>query len=215
MATTTPEDEDRRSFAGRRDAARHRDHYSAVGILFHWTMAALILFQLWWGWRASRLPVGWDKLAAYELHFQLGMAVLLIALARIAYRIAIPRPEVTDDVQGWQRLASEAVFWLFYFLMIGLPVSGWLMMAATGGRQLPDLFGILPWPHLAMFDDMSPALRQSWEAAAEWTHFLMIWTMGLLTLGHAGFAFLHHFVFKDPVLTRMIPALPEPEPEPD
>jgi cytochrome b561 len=213
MATDIPEHEDRRGLAGHRDAARHRDHYSAVGILFHWTMAALILFQLWWGWRASRLPVGWEKLAAYELHFQLGMAVLLIALARIAYRIAIPRPEVTDDVQGWQRLASEAVFWLFYLLMIGLPVSGWLMMAATGGRQLPDLFGILPWPHLAMFDDMSPARRQVWEAAAESTHFLMIWTMGLLTLGHAGFALLHHFVFKDPVLTRMIPALPEPEPD--
>src|SRR3546814_5042421 len=45
-----------------------RDRYSPVGIAFHWIMALLILFQLGWGWYMSRLPVGGDKLHAYEVH---------------------------------------------------------------------------------------------------------------------------------------------------
>ena len=39
-------------------AAGHTDEgrYSPVGIVFHWTMAALVLFQLFWGWWMGRLP---------------------------------------------------------------------------------------------------------------------------------------------------------------
>src|SRR5690606_19678395 len=51
-------------------AAGHTDEgrYSPVGILFHWTMAALVIFQLFWGWWMGRLPVGGDKVAAHDLH---------------------------------------------------------------------------------------------------------------------------------------------------
>ena len=44
-------------------AAGHHDEgrYSPVAIIFHWTMAALVIFQLFWGWWMGRLPVGGAK----------------------------------------------------------------------------------------------------------------------------------------------------------
>ena len=41
-------------------AAGHHDQgrYSPVGILFHWVMAALVIFQLGWGWWMGRVSMG-------------------------------------------------------------------------------------------------------------------------------------------------------------
>ena len=53
-----------------------KGRYSPVGVTFHWTVAALILFQLWWGWRTGRLPVGADKLAlSYHQSFETPVVV--------------------------------------------------------------------------------------------------------------------------------------------
>ena len=63
-------------------AAGHTDEgrYSPVAIVFHWTMAALVLFQLFWGWWMGRLPVGGDKVAAHDLHYLVGVLMLVLAM---------------------------------------------------------------------------------------------------------------------------------------
>jgi cytochrome b561 len=53
--------------------------YSPVGQIFHWLMAALVLFQLWWGWHMSRIPAGGDKLEAFRIHAELGLLMLVLA----------------------------------------------------------------------------------------------------------------------------------------
>ncbi|MCR8704391.1 hypothetical protein NWP07_12005, partial [Weissella cibaria] len=49
-------------------AAGHHDEgrYSPVGIAFHWTMAALVVFQIGWGFWMGRQPVGAAMVAAYD-----------------------------------------------------------------------------------------------------------------------------------------------------
>src|SRR5690606_20774107 len=75
-------------------AARHtaERRYSPVGVGFHWVMAALISFQVYWGWHMSRLPVGADKLDAFRLHSELGLLMLLLAALRLLWRIIVPGP---------------------------------------------------------------------------------------------------------------------------
>src|SRR3546814_12468923 len=83
-----------------------RDRYSPVGIAFHWIMALLILFQLGWGWYMSRLPVGGDKLHAYEVHSAAGLPILLLAIGRLGWRIAIPGP--VNDARSEDRRVGKA-----------------------------------------------------------------------------------------------------------
>lgn len=179
--------------------------YSPVGITFHWLVAALVLFQLGWGWRIGRLPVGPEKLDAYHLHVQLGLAILLITLLRMAWRIMVPGPINDADKPGWQSTAAHATHYTFYACLVGLPLSGWAMLSATASDQPLTLLG-LPWPFLP-FHELALATRWSIEAWAEWIHFGFVGVLVLLIPAHAGAALHHHFIHRHDVLEAMAPGL--------
>jgi cytochrome b561 len=186
-------------------------HYHPVGIFFHWLMAALVFFQLWWGWRTTWLDPGYDKADAYVVHAQVGAMILAAAVMRLGWRIiapfVAPKLEEIEDLPGWQRLAAEAVHWGLYAMMIVLPVSGLVMMAATAPEVLERAL------RLSGFRNLDFVTRAQIEHLAETVHFASVWTIMALIAGHVGAALKHHFIDRDDVLARMIPALgPRPEP---
>ena len=65
--------------------------YSPVGIAFHWIMAALVLFQIGWGFWTDWMMPGGDKVAAYQIHSAAGLPILLLAVGRIVWRMLIDR----------------------------------------------------------------------------------------------------------------------------
>ena len=65
-----------------------RRRYSPLDMALHWTTAALVLFQLWWGFRTGHLPAGHDKAEAYVIHSQIGL-LILCSLAGLAAAISI------------------------------------------------------------------------------------------------------------------------------
>lgn len=187
-------------------------HYHPIGIFFHWLMAAMTFVQLWWGWRTSSLMAGYEKADAYVLHAQLGAAILLVAFLRLGWRIiapfVAPRLEFAEDLPGWQRLAAEITHWGLYALMIALPASGLLMIAATAPEIMQRALG------LAGFRDMDIVARAQLEHFTERTHFVLIWLMVMLLTMHIGAALKHHFIDRDDVLARMIPWLGRDRPAP-
>jgi cytochrome b561 len=186
-------------------------HYHPIGITFHWVMAALVFFQLWWGWRTTWLEPGYDKADAYVVHAQIGAAILVFAFMRLGWRIiapfVAPKLEKIEDLPGWQRLAAEAVHWALYSMMVVLPVSGLTMMAATAPRALERALG------LPGFRDLDLLVRAQIEHVAETIHLLSVWAIMGLLAAHVGAALKHHFIDRDDVLARMIPWLgPRPDP---
>src|SRR3546814_14779057 len=81
--------------------------------------------DLGWGWYMSRLPVGGDKLHAYEVHSAAGLPILLLAIGRLGWRIAIPGPVNDADRQGWQKQVAYSLHYVFYICFFALPLSGW------------------------------------------------------------------------------------------
>ncbi len=187
-------------------------HYHPIGITFHWVMAALVFFQLWWGWRTTLLDPGYDKADGYVVHAQVGATILIVAVMRLGWRMiapfVAPKLEEIEDLPGWQRLAAEAVHWGLYVMMIVLPVSGLLMMAATAPEVLERALG------LSAFRNLDFVTRAQIEHCAETVHLASVWTIMGLLAGHVGAALKHHFIDRDDVLARMIPLL-GPRPEPD
>lgn len=116
-----------------------RAHYHPIGIAFHWSMAFLVCFQLWWGWRVSGLPAGYEKLDGYAIHALIGATLFCLALMRAGWRMVapliLPKLEKPEDLPGWQGVAAEATHFGLYVLMFVLPLSGWLMLSlsAPGG----------------------------------------------------------------------------------
>lgn len=198
--------------ADERRNERTSPHYHAVGIFFHWLMAAMVFTQLWWGWRTSSLMAGSDKFDAYVIHAQLGAAILLVAFLRLGWRIiapfVAPKLEEAEDLPGWQRIAAEAVHWGLYALLIALPVSGLLMIGSTAPETMERALGF------SGFRDLDFEARAQLEHFMERAHFVMIWGMLALLAMHIGAALKHHFIDRDDVLARMIPWLGRDRPAP-
>lgn len=187
------------------------DRYSPVGQFYHWVMAALVFFQLWWGWWMSRLPVGADKLEGYQLHSRIGVLLMVLILLRGAWRLFIPGPVNDADKPGWQSTAAHLTHYAFYAILVGLPLSGWAMWSSTASSQPLSVAGVLPWPQLPLSNlpERTRWLIMRW---ADDIHLALVFALLLMLVGHIGAALKHHFWDRDDVLAGMVPWL-EPLPK--
>lgn len=184
-----------------------RKRYSPVGQAFHWTVAALVVFQLWWGWRTGRLPVGYDKVEAYQLHVQIGLLILGLTALRMVWRLMVPGPVNDADKPGWRSTAAHVTHYVFYVCLVGLPLSGWAMLSATARAAPVPVAGPLSLP-LMPFQSLSTPTLWAIEHWTEQLHFALVLTLVILIPIHAGAALTHHFLHSHDVLTAMLPRLP-------
>lgn len=193
----------------RKWARRHTDEgrYSPIGIVFHWVMAFLVLFQLGWGWYVSMMPVGGDKLFGYQVHSAVGLPILVLAMLRLAWRVVIPGPENDADTQGWQTQAAYITHYLFYICFFGLPLSGWAMWSAVAEPGPLYLAGFLPWPQMPI-DELPLTMRWTILDVAEDVHLILVLTLLILIPAHVGAALKHHFWDRHDVLRGMLPEVP-------
>ena len=188
--------------------------YSPVGVWFHWIMAGLVLFQLGSGWLMSRYPVGGSKLATYELHSELGLSILLLALLRFAWRLFIPDPINDADKPGWQSVVAHATVIVFYMLFALLPLSGWAMWSAIQPVEPLRIAGIVEIPPMP-FHTLSPEWKYE---VLRWARSLHVWGvigLALLVPMHVGAALKHHFWDRDDVVRGILPEIPDDETAPD
>ncbi|WP_114952012.1 cytochrome b [Sphingosinicella terrae] len=194
----------------RRWARRHTEQsrYSPIGIAFHWTMAALVIFQLGWGWYAGLVAAGGNKLLAYQIHGDVGLLILVLAVLRLAWRTIIPGPVNDADTQGWQTKIAYVTHYIFYLCFFGLPLSGWAMWSALGPNAPLAVGGIVPWPALP-FDRLPTGLQWAIMDYAEDVHHLLILLLTALVPLHAAAALKHHFWDRHDVLRGMLPEIPD------
>lgn len=167
--------------------------YSRTAMFLHWTIAALIAFQIAVGWRLEDL--GARGFHLYQWHKSVGILILALTLVRIAVRFAKPRPPKSEG--GWQGARAHGVHIGLYGFMLAAPLTGWALVSTARVKMPTLLFGVLPLPHLPL-----PASAHGW---AENGHGLLAWIgIALLALHVAG-ALRHHILMRDGILWRMIP----------
>ncbi|MDB5708154.1 MAG: hypothetical protein JWL96_224 [Sphingomonas bacterium] len=178
--------------------------YSAVAIALHWIIALCILGQIALGWRLHDIAPGPDRFVAFQLHKSIGITILLLSVARLAWRLVHPAPPEMP-MPRWQHVTSRLVHWGLYGIMIGLPLTGWIMVS-TSKLPIPTrLYGMVPWPAVPGFTGLSPATKAAWNGASNTGHTLLVFvTVAMLAL-HLGAVAKHQFVDRDGVLARMAP----------
>jgi cytochrome b561 len=180
--------------------AEPRNRYSTVSLLFHWGMALAVLAQVL---LITFAEANEGQPAARELigtHKALGLAILILTLARIGWRFANPAIALPAGTPGWQRIAVRATHIGFYVLLIGLPLGGWAASSAAG-RDI-SFFGLFNWPLLPLPRDR--------ELAGQFidVHGAGVKVLYVLLALHVLGALKHHFIDRDNVLHRMIPLIP-------
>ena len=172
-------------------------HYSGTAKSLHWLMALLIAGLMALGLYMHELPLSPQKLQLYSWHKWAGVTVFALLLVRVAVRIAFPPPPLPAGMSRGQQLSAHAGHLALYLLMLAIPVSGWLMSSAKGFQTV--WFGVLPLPDLVGKD------KALGELLAE-VHETLSWMLVALVAVHAAAALKHHFIDRDDVLARMLPA---------
>lgn len=170
--------------------------YTRVAITLHWTIAILIVTNLTIGLLHESLLKG-----TLPLHKSIGMLILLLALVRLGWRISHRPPPLPASVKRWEKGLSATVHWLFYALMILIPLSGWIFTSANLKRHPLDFFGVFPLPMFPVPQDK--AIASAWADR----HELMAYLMIALLLLHVAGVLRHRFVQRDGVLDRMLPGV--------
>lgn len=172
------------------------DRYSAGAIAFHWGIAALVLVNLFIGLFHESLLEG---IRTMPLHKATGVTVLVLSLGRLAWRLAHRPPHFPDHMPGWEKAAAKAVHWIFYALMIALPLSGWLWSGDATRPRPFSWFGLFDVPLIPVSHDTAAALHEA--------HEILGLGMTALVVIHVAAALRHHFLLRDLVLVRMWPGL--------
>ena len=165
--------------------------YSRVAILFHWTIALLVIVNL-------AIGFGVMPILAMPQHKAIGITVLILTLGRVAWRLAHRPPPLPVTVPGWQRGVAHATHWGLYALLLIMPLSGWAMVSGTEKRRPLDWFGAFDIPYLPVSTTVGGVGHEA--------HELLGWVMLALVAIHVGAALYHHFILRDGVLGRMLAA---------
>ena len=170
--------------------------YDGVAKAFHWLVVAMLLVQY-----SVALLLGLilpksaeDSLVAW--HFAMGSSIWVVMLARLAWRLTHTPPPPPPDLSPRLRRLSRVTHWLFYVVLIVLPVLGWAAASGHGARV--SLAGIIPLPMLVPKDDPFG------KAMATVHPVIAISLLAVIALHIAG-ALYHAFVKRDGVIQRMLP----------
>lgn len=176
--------------------------YSSVAIAFHWIIAVLLIVNLVAGLfvldpllHSSDPATKQLGFLAIQLHKSTGILVLVLALARLAWRLTHTPPAYPAHMDAGLRAAAKLSHWGFYALMILLPLSGWAM-ASTGKLIFPIMFyGLFEVPHLPLPQSMGGLFHES--------HEILGWIAVAMIALHVAAALKHHYLDRDDVFSRM------------
>jgi len=172
------------------------DSYGSLAKFLHWTIVVLIIAQYFIAESAEELPDGLEKLSLISWHKSFGMFVLVLALVRIAWRLANRGAPVPVPMPRSQQIAAAAGHGLLYLLILAQPLTGWAMSSAA--NYPVTLFGWFQFPALV---GANHDLHEILEEVHEATFYALV----IVATIHAAAALYHHFWMKDDTLRRMLP----------
>jgi cytochrome b561 len=165
--------------------------------LIHWLTALFVIAGWLLGTFGDDLPKGAARDVGLLTHMTLGEGVALLLVIRLAWRIANPPPPLEATPLG--RLAEVAAklgHVALYALLIAVPFLG-ILVQLKRGHALP-IFGIWefasPWP-------ADRAMARTLVEIHEYLADALLILAGI----HAGAALLHHWLWRDRTLVRMLP----------
>ena len=170
--------------------------YTLTAQAFHWITAALMFAVLPIAWVMVSMPrTSASREPLFDLHRSIGLTILAIVIVRLLWRATHQAPPL-HPLPRLEAAAAWLSHWLLYAVLVGMPVTGYLLTAA-GGRGV-KYFWLLELPGLPRND----ALRQT----AAWLHVAIgQWAVYVLIVLHIAATVWHVAVRRDGVLERMLP----------
>jgi len=173
------------------------DQFGIVAQGFHWLTVLLVIAAWLLGTFDDVLPRGPARAAGLFVHISAGIAILALLVGRFAWRLGDPPPPGEKTPFGvWGDRASRMVHYALYALLVAVAVVGILVQLARGNAL--HVFGL--------FEIASPwAADRAFARSMKEVHEVLANTLVILAVLHAAAALVHHWIFRDRTLVRMLP----------
>ena len=162
--------------------------FGLVSRYLHWITAILFLSLLPMGLFTSIIPedVAWRQ-GYYVAHKTIGFLVFILVIARLAWHLKTSATALDSGLRTWERRLAKIAHYLLYFLMLALPISGYMM--STLANKMSHFF---IWDTPMLFDpDME--LFKPWGLI----HKVILPYLCFLVIGaHVIGALKHQFIDK-------------------
>ena len=182
--------------------------YGTVAMSLHWLIAAFVIVNIGFGLIMGDLPRSDpNKFTIMQIHKSIGLTVLVLSVIVFVWRLMNPPPPLPAGMSPLMRLAAHGTHYLLYFLIVAIPLSGWIMVSASPLGNSTPWFFLFDWPNLPFFAGMTREAvhpyRELWQTA----HVLLAWSAIVLVPLHIAAALYHQFWLRDRLLARMVPGL--------
>jgi len=184
------------------NAPVHR--YTAVAVILHWLVAALIVVNVILGLSADHVPDAQVRLVI-DTHKSIGLTVLGLVVLRILWRISHAPPPLPAAYPRWEQRAAHAGHALLYLIMFALPLSGWMHDSAWDGAATHPLtwFHAFEVPRIGPIMHLDAATKKPLHGLFGAFHTACGYVLyGLLAL-HIGAALKHQLIDREAELQRM------------
>jgi cytochrome b561 len=180
--------------------------YGAVAMTLHWLIALLLIGNICSGLYFSGLPHSDpNKFFLTQLHKSFGLTILMLSVIRVVWRLMNPVPPLPRGMGKPLRVFARGTHFLLYFLILAIPLSGW-MMVSSSPLGLPTMyFGLFQWPHISFLYDQPIADKKMLVQNFATIHAVLAWSAIILIPLHVAGALFHQFIRGDDVLRRMLP----------
>jgi cytochrome b561 len=166
--------------------------FTLLSRLLHWSMAAMVIAQLFIG-ATMVASLGYYPLLL-AIHRPLGIAILAFAVVRLFNRITHRPPPFLATMSPIERRIATWSEYLLYALLLAQPLIGWAMLSAA--RRPIVLYGPFHLPGIAPHNiSVFAALRLS--------HTILAYLLFLAFTGHMCAILFHTFVLRDRIIDRM------------
>ena len=181
------------------------ERYTRIAIVFHWVIAAFVVANIALAWTFKI----WDDRpwtqSVTNTHKTIGITVLGLALMRLLWRIAHRPPPLSPAIPRWQAVAARTGHAALYFLIIAMPLSGWIYDSAWEyAADVPiDFFGLFEMPRIAWVADMPAGPKKEVDELFHHVHEWLSYLLYVLLAAHLAGALKHQYFDRIPTLQRM------------
>lgn len=178
-------------------STEHRQRYGVTAQGLHWLSALAVAIAWGLGLFGDEFPKGPPRETAEFAHIVAGEAVFAMLVLRLVLRLIAPPPPAQPSAMGRVvDLAARLGHLALYALLLAVPAVGIATLFA-GGEAL-SIFGIVDIP--------SPWVKdRAFKHSLEDIHEILAHSLMALVAVHAVAAIIHHRVYRDDTLKRMLP----------
>lgn len=170
--------------------------YPGTSKFLHWLVAISVLTIIPVAYFMGRVAEGPLQNNLYNFHKSLGVLIFVLMILRVINRLAVGAPAPDPTLKRWERALSSAVHGLLYFLLLVMPILGYVANSAYGAPT--PFFGLFDLPPIVAKNE--PLSEQLFTA-----HRRMGWLVAILAAMHIAAALQHYVIRRDGVLQRMLP----------